>query len=62
MSQGLYAGKEGLTYRFNFGPDLTVNKEMFFKVHTNATLGTARASTDNINSFNYTIENIFELY
>jgi TonB-linked SusC/RagA family outer membrane protein len=63
MFSGLYAEAkiiEGLTYRFNFGPDLTVNKrDVFQGTFTNARrLAPPRASTDNINSFNYTIENI----
>jgi TonB-linked SusC/RagA family outer membrane protein len=63
MFSGLYAEAkiiEGLTYRFNFGPDLTANKrDVFQGTFTNARrLAPPRASTDNINSFNYTIENI----
>jgi len=63
MFSGLYAEAkiiEGLTYRFNFGPDFTVNKrDVFQGTFTNARrLAPPRASTDNVNSFNYTIENI----
>lgn len=60
---GLYAQAEiidGLTYRFNFGPDFTIEKrDQFQGTLTNARrLGPPRAATDNTNQFNYTIENI----
>ncbi len=63
MFSGLYAEAkiiDGLTYRLNFGPDFSTNKRDIFQGrYTNARrLAPPRALTDNVNSFNYVVENI----
>ncbi|MGR3811834.1 SusC/RagA family TonB-linked outer membrane protein [Jiulongibacter sp. NS-SX5] len=63
MFSGIYAQAEiidGLTYRFNFGPDFAVDKrDLFQGTFTNARrLAPPRAATDNATRFNYTVENI----
>ena len=63
MFSGIYAEAkiiDGLTYRLNLGPDFNINKrDLFQGTFTNARrLAPPRAATDNVNQFNYTIENI----
>ena len=63
MFSGIYAQAkiiDGLTYRFNFGPDFSIDKsDVFQGTYTNARrLAPPRALTDNEQRFNYTIENI----
>lgn len=60
---GLYATAniaKGLTYRVNFGPDMTVEKyDRFQGTYTNSRrLAPPAAQTDNLSRFNYALENI----
>jgi TonB-linked SusC/RagA family outer membrane protein len=63
MFSGIYAEAkiiDGLTYRLNLGPDFNIEKRDLFQGRfTNSRrLAPPRAATDNVNQFNYTIENV----